>query len=166
MLKIYSRLDELSFGQLMLVYEEGNRENAEERYPRMDRNAALLKAEQDFYNYLSDVFFQSKRAFYAVWEENGEYISALRMEPYQDGMLLEALETRPGFRKQGFAKKLLAGVLLEIGGKVYSHVDKQNNASLAVHFACGFEKILDSAVFIDGTLAPWCVTLCRKGKLA
>ena len=165
MLKIYSKLDELCFGELMLVYEEGNKENAQDRYPRMDRNAALLKAEQDFYNYLHDVFFPTKNAFYAVWEEKGKYVSALRMEPFQDGMLLEALETRPEFRRQGFAKKLLAEVMSKIEGKIYSHVNKHNDASLAVHYACGFQKISNVAVYIDGSSALWCFTLCREGKI-
>lgn len=164
MLKIISKANELCFSDLMLIYEEGNRENAEKRYGRLDKNAALIMAEQDFYTYLHDVFFVTQNAFYALWVENGQYVSALRMEPYQDGFLLEALETRPGYRGRGFAKRLINSVLAGISGRVYSHVDKGNIASLAVHDACGFRKISDTAIYVDGSTAPWCLTLCRDGK--
>lgn len=160
MVKIYSNLEELAFGKLMQVYSESNLGNALERYPSMDKNAALLNAEQDFYAYLRDCFFKTDGAFYAVWEENGQYVSALRMEPYQDGMLLEALETSPEYRKRGFAQKLINAALEESDEKIYSHVNKKNVQSLSVHFKCGFKKISDTAVYIDGSEAPWCVTLC------
>lgn len=160
MVKIFTKLEELAFGKLMQVYRESNLENALERYSNMDKNAALLNAEQDFYVYLRDCFFKTDGAFYAVWEENGQYVSALRMEPYQDGMLLEALETSPEYRQRGYAQKLIIAALEEADGKTYSHVNKKNIQSLSVHLKCGFEKISDTAVYIDGSEAPWCVTLC------
>lgn len=165
MLNIYRKLDGLRFGELMLVYGESNRQNALDKYPRMDKNVGLITVEQDFYSYLHNVFFKTEGAFYAILEEDGIYICALRMEPYRDGLLLAALETRPQYRGKGYARKLILSVLSQVSGKVYSHVDKQNSPSLAVHYACGFEKIGDGAVYLDGSSAPWCITFCREGKI-
>ena len=98
---------------------------------------------------------------YAVWEENGQYISAVRFEPYRDGILLEALETAPEHRGKGYAAKLVCAALLQLQlQKVYSHVSKKNTASLALHERCGFVKVLDYAAYIDGSVNRNAVTLC------
>ena len=165
MLKICRSLSELSFGQLMSVYEEGNRLNAVEFYAHMDANAALLQAEQDFYAYLDDCFFKTDGAWYAVWEEQGRYVSALRMEPYEDGLLLEALETIPGMRRRGFAFLLMRKVLEQVDVNVYSHVQKGNLASMGLHLRCGFQKISDRCVYIDGSESDACVTLLKAKGL-
>ena len=159
MLFICNSLNQLSFGKLMAVYEEGNRENAAYFYAGMDKNAALLQAEQDFYAYLEDCFFKIAGAFYGIWIENGEYVSALRMEPYRDGLLLEALETAPAHRRMGFASRLLKVVLTDVSAPVYSHVKKDNVASLRTHAACGFVQINDSADMIDGSISDRHLTL-------
>lgn len=160
MLRMFYNLQDLVFSNLMQVYSETNRKNGKEYYPDVDENLAALNAEQDFYAYLRHCFFKTPGAVYAVWEENQQFISALRLEPYEDGVLLEALETMPEQRGKGYAKQLVSEVLAETNCKVYSHVNKNNMVSLAVHLACGFEKISDTAVYIDGTDAPGCVTLC------
>ena len=48
--------------------------------------------------------------------------------------------------------------------KVYSHVSKKNAASMAVHSRCGFEKILDYAAYIDGSVNHSAVTLLWQPK--
>ena len=162
MLKLFYGLSELNFGKLMSVYEESNRKNARERYRRMDPNAGLLQAEQDFYAYLRDVFFSTENVCYAVWEENSSYISAFRLEPYADGFLLAALETSPMYRGKGYAKQLIQTALRDIKAPVYSHVHKQNTASLRTHLACGFAKISEQARYLDGTVSDQACTLLRK----
>ena len=163
MLKIVSSLSELHFGKLMCVYEESNRENAVERYGGLDRNLAILNTEQDFYQYLNEIFFSTKGAVYAIWEEEGRYVSALRLEPYMDGFLLEALETAPDCRRRGHSSALIRSVCSWIGdqgcSKIYSHVSKENVASLKVHVACGFRIVQDYAEYIDGTLRKNVYTL-------
>lgn len=141
MLKVFHSFQLLDFDQLCAVYgNEGD----------------YTKQRNDLYDYLHEDFFRVSGAFYAVWELQGLYVSALRMEPYRDGYLIEALETLPRERGKGYAKSLLNGVLysgeVSDGLPVYSHVRKKNSASLAVHTACGFEPILDHAVFIDGSV--------------
>lgn len=160
MLRIAKQLNGLSFGKLMEVYVEGNVENGQEFWPNESPSRQLALAEQDFYDYLSRTFFRESGAFYAVWEEGGCYVSALRMEPYQDGVLLEALETAPAHRQKGYAKKLILAVLDHMGtGKVYSHVNKRNVPSLRTHACCGFRQSLDHAVYADGSVLSTSVTL-------
>lgn len=160
MLRVFHRLQELDFEKLMAVYEEGNLENAQEFYPLDAPAVQLQRAKQDFEDYLRNDFFRVHGAFYGVWEEV-VYISALRMEPYQDGWLLEALETMPSFRKKGYAKKLITAVLALFpqGTHIYSHVGKKNNASKAAHIACGFQEILDYAKYVDGTVTRFSCTM-------
>ena len=155
MLLIMKRLEELDFSALMDVYIEGNLEKAEEY-----GDGGLLRAEWEFRDYLREDFFRQQDAFYAVWEEKGKYVSALRLEPHKDGWLLEALETAPDRRRKGYAKMLI-GAVLELMGQtiVYSHVSKRNEASLRTHYACGFRKCLDYVVYLDGSVSRRAVTL-------
>lgn len=171
MLKVFRFLQGLSFGKLMCVYEESNTLNGAERYPGQSCNIQIREAELDFYQYLSDVFFKQDCSFYCVWIEADVYVSALRIEPYLDGYLLCALETAPLARHKGYASQLIAAViqyLAEQGsGRLYSHVSKQNVASLKTHFQCGFQIRKDYAVYSDGSVHINSYTLlceCKKSE--
>lgn len=165
MLRIIRSVRELDFSKLMDVYIEGNLENGAEFYPQLSPCEQLLQAEQDFRAYLRD-YFHTPGAVYAVWEEKGRYISALRLEPYLDGLLLEALETVPECRRQGYGKKLILAALEAVGrdkpSPVYSHVHKRNYASLEIHKACGFSRIAEHAVYIDGSVSDRSCTLRKE----
>ena len=153
MLTVVKSLGKLPFGALMEVYAEGNRENGEEFYPHLSPQEQLLRAEQDFYAYLSDCFFRTPGGVYYIWSEQGKAVSALRLEPYQDGLLLEALETHPEYRGRGYAKQLIRSVLETADyEKIYVHISRRNAPSIAVHTACGFRKILDYGVYADGSV--------------
>lgn len=157
------KLRDLDFRQLMDVYEEGNLENGNDRWPEEPAGQQLLMAEQAFYQYLKECFFPTEGAVYAVWVAEGRYVSALRLEPYQDGLLLEALETAPDQRKKGYAEALIKGVLREMGDrKIYSHVGKRNTASLKTHEKCGFHRILEHAAYADGSVLPNACTFCSR----
>lgn len=124
----------------------------------MDRQLEL--AEQDFYQYLREVFFPVPGAVYCIWQEENAYVSALRLEPYRDGLLLEALETAPGERRRGYAEALIRAVLERFAPtKIYSHVGKRNYPSLKTHEKCGFRRALDYAVYVDGSVNRHCCTL-------
>lgn len=162
MLTIARRLADLSFSQLMEVYQEGNAENGMDFYPEETPERQRMLAEQDFYDYLNGVFFRTEGATYFVWTEAGRYVSALRVEPYQDGFLLEALETAPDQRSKGYAKALIREVLAMYGNeKIYSHVSKRNIPSRRTHERCGFQKILDHAVYADGSVLHTSLTYCH-----
>ena len=160
MLKVFYRLNALDFEKLMAVYEEGNLENAQEFFPHDTPAVQLQRAKESFEDYLRNDFFRVQGAFYAVWEEH-TYVSALRMDPYQDGWLLEALETMPSCRKKGYATRLIAAVLalFPAGTHIYSHVGKNNKASKATHLRCGFQEILDYARYVDGTVTTFSCTM-------
>ena len=163
MLYIARRLKDLDFRQLMDIYEEGNLENAAELWPEEPQGQQLLLAEQGFHQYLRECFFSTEGALYCVWVENDRYVSALRLEPYQDGLLLEALETKPDQRRKGYAVELVKAVLSEVGDtKIYSHVGKRNSASLKTHEKCGFRRILEHAVYADGSVMTNHCTFCSK----
>ena len=82
------------------------------------------------------------------------------MEPFEDGYLLEALETDPAYRKMGYAKKLIQAVIeCNQRCKIYSHVHKRNYPSLATHEACGFTIYQDFARYISGTISCNAYTL-------
>lgn len=169
MLILAKSLKEISFSGLMEVYIEGNLENSEEFWPDLPENNRLLRAEQEFYQYLRESFFVTKGAIYAIWQEDGRYVSALRLEPYRDGLLLEALETAPLQRRKGYAENLLKAVQTYLSAqntaKVYSHVGKKNTASLAIHEKCGFQRIAEQAVYIDGSVNSYCCTMCWESGM-
>ena len=154
MLIIAKSLKDLRFAELMQVYEQSNLEAASER-KNLPAMFALQLAEQDFRQYLQEVFFKTPGAICCVWEESGHYVSALRMEPYRDGLLLEALETAPNFRNKGYAATLIQEVQSHLSKqgslKIYSHVNKRNIASLKTHEKCGFSVASDCAVYINGS---------------
>ena len=159
MLKIVKNTRELNITHFLRVYEESIRENSE-RF-----STSVQKAEDAFLAYLEDDFFRQRDAFYAFWIVDGIYKSALRMEPYRDGLLLQALETAPDDRGHGYAEALMKEVLAYLEHTefkvIYSHVDKQNRASYNVHMKCGFFVHSDVATYIDGTVTNKSYTLCR-----
>ncbi len=156
MLIIARQIRDLDFSQLMDVYRQDNLKNGR----------SLWETEQNFYEFLSQIFFQTPGAVYAVWAVEGRYVSALRLEPFQDGMLVEALETAPGHRRRGCGTDLMNAVIAWLAGErehlLYSHVSKRNRPSLALHSKCGFVRVLDHAVYIDGTVLQSAVTMVRS----
>jgi len=163
MLTFARRYGEVRFDDLMEVYSQSNQEAAA-RMCNIPPAFALEMAEQDFCQYLREVFFQTPGAIYIILEDDDRYVSAARLEPYRDGLLLAGLETRPSARKRGYATQLLQGIqkyLTKLGGKrLYSHVHKKNIPSLRLHEKLGFREISDMAVYLDGSVDNHSVTLC------
>lgn len=130
--------------RLMDIYREDNIENTDYFYPDMkDKAQALARVEQDFLHYLeTDFFFKPGNACW-VLEENGVWVSALRLSEIAPGdYCLEALSTHPDFRRQGCAARLLEAVLAELKKegpfRLRDCVGKKNVPSLGVHEKCGF----------------------------
>lgn len=163
MLLLLTKPVDIRFQELMAVYGESNAENAAEFYPHEEKGIALNRVEAEFYQYLREVFFPVDGAVYALWEENGEYRSALRLEPYRDGLLIEGLETHPDYRKMGYGKKLIQSVQCALRDQgpvvLYSHIGKRNIASVKTHLACGFQRISEQAVYIDGSVTDRACTM-------
>ena len=153
MLVIARSMQELRWEEICQIYEEGFRLRGKQAYPFLTENEQILRTQEDTYIYLQDEFYSQNGAYYAFWVEDGRWICALRMRPYQKGLLLDALETAPAYRNQGFAQKLLREVLLQIPADtcVYSRILRRNKASVRVHLRCGFQKHKPFAVFLDGS---------------
>ena len=150
MLKLAHCAGELRYSQVMNVYLEDNLAKAGGSY-----GPALLEKEQEFFDYLRQVFFRTSGAVCAIWEERGVYRSALRLEPYRDGLLMAGLETAPEHRRKGYARCLVEAVLAEFGDQtIYSHIARDNLPSIRLHERTGFRKIRDGALCIDGSMDP------------
>lgn len=99
------------------------------------------------------------------WEEDGYRISALRVEPYQDGYLLFDLATMISRRRLGYGSQLVRSVLSEYRMKnkpIYVHIEKKNAVSLSLHKNLGFQICNDYGKLIDGTISHRYYTLVYK----
>lgn len=116
--------------------------------------------ENDLYQHLND-FFASSKGVMAIWRTEAGIQSVLRLEGYGDGQLLCSLETRPESRRKGFATMLVKAVLADLqeGSVVYSHVKKDNSASMQLHLKCGFTVHSDIGKLLDGSISDSYVTL-------
>lgn len=159
MLLVVNSMRELDVEKLIAVYVQSNQESGASRWRWESPERQRELAEQAFCDYLHDVFFPTPGARYFVLIEGNRYVSALRLEPYEEGFLLEGLETAPDCRGRGYASQLVRAVQEHVNRTIYSHVDKHNFPSQSVHQACGFRLLRDSAVLIDGTVSSRACTM-------
>lgn len=142
---------QVDFSQLLQVYEESILRHAKRDYPDLEAAEALYREQQKFYEDCR-CFFADGGKYYILVSE-GKYVSVLCTESYDEGILISALETAPDCRRRGYARKLLLAVKESEKGKLYSHVAKSNRASFALHEACGFSVLKESARLLDGTVS-------------
>ena len=149
--------------RLMDIYREDNIENTDYFYPDMkDKAQALARVEQDFLHYLETDFFFKPGNTYWVLEENGVWVSALRLTELSPGdYYLEALSTHPDFRRQGCAARLLEAVLAELKKegpfRLRDCVGKKNVPSMGVHEKCGFRiAAQDGTDYLSGEVNERC----------
>ena len=157
MLLRFDRFSDLDPRKLMDVYAESNLENTDYFYPELENKAeAVKKVEAGFLDYLERDFFHTPNPSYWVLEEDGRWVSALRLNELKPGFYyLEALETRPDCRRKGCAARLLTGVIetLKKQGPFELHdcVGKKNKASLRAHLKCGFQIVAeDGCDYLSG----------------
>lgn len=162
MLKIINSIYDLSFSELVHVYSESISANGALYFPTLDPYYQRIEAEQDLYHYLC-TFFKTPGAYMCAWMEDNLCVSIVRLEPYQDGMLISALETAPEYRGLGYATRLLSAVTK--GNRYYSHVAINNIASLIAHKKAGFSVLTDYARFIDGSVDRNSYTLEKHADL-
>ena len=169
MLSVVRAYRELNMDALMQIYEQSNMEQGAEADRSLSGNACLLRGEQLLRDYLRSTFFLDNAAFIALWSAGGRPVSVLRVESYHDGLILTGLETAPEARGKGYAKALVNAVIRYLMDSaytvLYSHVRKDNSISMSVHKDCGFVKIKDHAVYLDGSVSCDAVTLmCQIRK--
>ena len=155
MLLIAEHLKQINMKMLASVYEESNRKLAKNGNNSALFNLRFIEAENDFYDYMA-FFLRDPNSFVAILAEGERYLSAVRIELYLDGVLLSGLETIPSERGKGYAVRLLQELMIQLKDravtKVYSHIDRNNSGSISVHMRCGFNRILDYAKCIDGSI--------------
>ena len=148
MLRICRDFKQFNTEKLLNVYHEMLLNTSQQE------DISVFQAESEFISYVAEVFYSQENAVYAIWEHRDVYVSALRLEPYLDGVLLSALETAPEYRHMGFAATLIKCVLKEFQhSKVYTHIHRNNVISQELHRKCGFVEILDHGVLLDGTIS-------------
>lgn len=136
--------------QLIDIYGESNLENTAYFYPELtDKALALKNVERDFLGYIKEEFLAAGENLLLVWEEQGIWVSALRLYLVGDRRYyIEALETHPSYRRKGYGARLLreTAELLKKSGAfcLRSNVSKNNAASIATHKACGFSVVSES----------------------
>ncbi len=109
MLYLARSLSQLHFGSLMAVYADANRENGREAWPEEPEMRQIQLAEEDFYRYLSQVFFKNAGAVYAVWKENGRYVSALRFGTVPGRAFTGSAGDCPGAAAKGVCRRADTG---------------------------------------------------------
>ena len=140
------------------VYSEASYEIAKDKHPEMqDLEEAIQEEEQYFVEKFLGKFMSKNENTYYVWEENGVWVSALRLTKLDGFYYMEALETAPEERGKGYATKLISETidLLRSRGEVIirSNVGKKNNVSHATHLKCGFEVEHENGInYITGTV--------------
>ncbi len=151
MLEYIFDIKSLPFMEICQVYQQSLAMETTEDY---------WSESNDLYQQLKD-FFLKKNGYMAVWRTEDGVQSALRLEPYRSGYLLCSLETRPDVRRRGFASMLVNAVLADLtkGSVVYSHVKKDNLASMQLHFKCGFVMHADAGRLLDGSVSDAFATL-------
>ena len=150
MLLQFTSFSDLDVNQLMRIYRESNTENAAYFYPdETDLQKAIRLCEERFTEYLKEDFYSQAGRTYWVWEEDGQWVSALRTAFINDDLYyIEALETKPEYRKQGYAEKLLLMVIeafkAQDAFELCDCVSKRNIASLKTHLKAGFSIVSDA----------------------
>ena len=147
------RINMLAFSKLTKLYSEDIDFERKRNYGKAYEFEGMLRAEQDFYQYLCEVFFAKLGGKIIIYEENNRYISAVRFEPYKDGLLLNSLVTEVDSRRKGYAQKLLHYALNHFADvPVYSHVHYRNIPSRHLHEKMGFTLLYEYAHMLDGSV--------------
>ena len=153
MLILAHNRDELRMTELAELYGNDLQVPWQDDLPEEPDAESLAQLRGEFTVYLSARFFSKPeilpgiRPFYAVWEVEGNYVSALRVHVYSQGLSLEALCTAAGERGKGYATELLkatAAHLARLGHfDLYALVPKHGKQVQRILQSAGFVRILD-----------------------
>lgn len=150
MLLYFTEKKEIDIRRLLDIYSESIAENAAEFYPDEELSFAVGKEERKFVGFLNE-FFGKKGNKYFVLEEEGEWVSALRLSTIGGwSYYLEAFETRPDSRRRGSAKRLICAVFEKLGQYgpfvIADCVSKTKAPSVRTHISCGFRIVSENGI--------------------
>ena len=161
MLLLLQHPGEIDIPQFMKTCREANIEKGKRDYPYFSAYDQLQIVEDHLTEYLIESMREGTLRC-AVWAPEGKYKAVLRLEKYRDGYLIAGLATAVNERHKGYASALLHSLLAALPHTVfYSHIEDGNFISVRLHEKCGFVKIRDTAVFIDGTVSAHAATYCK-----
>lgn len=167
MLLTMTDLSEIDRCQLMDVYREANLENAAYFEPKtQDFTQAVRRCEDRFWSFLQQSFFTGLGRAYWVLEQNGVWVSALRTTEIEPRLFyLEALETHPDYRRQGFASALLRGLLQSLAAngpfELRDCVRRTNLPSIRAHLNAGFVIAADPGYdYLSSEYQLQCYGMC------
>ena len=144
MIHYFTTFNGIDSKQLMAIYKGSNEKGAQRTYPEEKIYAKRLdNYEAAFLEFIRDDFLSLPHSTYAIYVENDIYFSAARLiRSDQNIVYLEALETNPLYRKQGYAKKLIVQLKVDLirqgVRELRSNVSYSNEESLYLHEVCGF----------------------------
>ena len=142
-----NKIDGLDLEKLMDIYEESNLENLSMVKPDnediSDKNILYQKVRTSYKSYIKNEFLKDGKNHLAILKDEKTYLAALRIYDEGDFYFLEALETRPEYRRRGYGESLLREVfsLLKKGSEIRSEVSLSNKKSLDLHKKLGFTII-------------------------
>jgi GNAT superfamily N-acetyltransferase len=162
MLILFTSTNTLDFTQFMEVCRQSNLQKGSRDYPSYSQYDQVRLAESELCDYIRDGF-RSGSVICAAWAPEGRYKAVLRLEKYMDGYLICGLETLLQERRKGYARSLITAVLESFpNSSFYAHIYSQNIASVQTHVRCGFQRLLDHAVFLDGSVSTKAFTYYTK----
>lgn len=162
MLLVFDRISDVDTSSLKTVYLQSIKRMGDGFYRRFPEPERKFLAEERFIDDLRDFFLITHGELFMLYVD-GKPVSALRSETYLDGQLISYLETSPDMRGRGYAGILISSVIKHLRGQgidhIYSHINKKNLPSLAVHRTNGFQISADYAKLLDGTVSQNYFTL-------
>lgn len=145
MLLCFQSMTDLDHTRLMHIYRESNLGNIPYFFPDCkDTAEGLQKVEERFRSFLNADFWGKPENTYYIWENDGEWVSALRLTGLADFYWVEGLETAPDARRRGYAVQLYRAIFDRLKARegsahVRCAVGYGNEASLKTHASAGFQ---------------------------
>lgn len=158
MLKILGMITNEELKKLLYIYEESNNEFLKKNY--INKYSSEIEAQNTLisdYNKFLKEFQSDQKRYICVWEEQGVYRSGLRLINLGNGIwFLEALETSPNDRNNGYGKLLLNSIIEYLktydAKKLECLIGSTNIASQRTHESCGFIRTNLSPIDWDGAI--------------
>lgn len=132
----------------MNIYEESNWENlsmvrdlVDEDFNMVDKKYLYEMVRKSYCAYIKNDFLQSEKNCLAFLIDKDDYLAGLRISNEGEFFLIEALETKPKYRRLGYGEKLMREVINSLveGKEIRSEVTISNTKSLALHHKIGFK---------------------------
>ena len=142
-----NKIDGIDLERLMDIYEESNWENLSmvksDNKDISDKNILYQKVRTSYKSYIQNEFLKNGNNYLAILKDEKNYLAALRIYDEDDFYLIEALETKPEYRRCGYGENLLreAFSFFEKGREIRSEVSLTNKKRLDLHKKLGFKII-------------------------